>query len=87
MGLWAIKYADEDEKWWVDMVYQDGPPGVARGKVGARVVVKGFSDVMGPVLARKASIPADVLEDWPTDTPIVLTRAEIGPDSSLSNSS
>ena len=87
MGLWAIKYADEDEKWWVDMVCQDGPPGVARGKVGARVVVKGFSNVMGPVLVRKASIPADAFEDWPTDTPIVLTRAEIAPDLSLSSSS
>jgi len=39
-----------------------------------------------PVLARKASIPPAALGDWPSDTPVILTRAEIGPDSSLSTS-
>jgi len=87
MGLWAIKYADEDEKWWIDVVYQESPPGVDRGKVGERVVVKGFRDVTGPVVARRASIPPEILPDWPTDTPVVLTRAEIGPESSLSKAS
>lgn len=87
MRLWAIKYADEDEKWWVDIVCQDQPPTVVCRKVGGRVVVKGFGDVVGPVLTWKASIPADALEDWPTDTPVALTEAELGPDSSLSNSS
>jgi len=55
--------------------------------VGERVVVKGFSDVTGPVVARRASIPPEILPDWPTDTPVVLTRAEIGPESSLSKAS
>ncbi len=67
MGLWAIKYADVDDKWWVDVVLQEAPPAV-------------------PVLARKASIPPAALGDWPSDTPVILTRAEIGPDSSLSTS-
>ena len=87
MGLWAIKYADEHEKWWVDVVVQDAPPAVARGKVGERVVTEGFTEVTGPMLARRVSIPAEALEDWPADTAVMLTRAEIGPDSSLSTSS
>jgi hypothetical protein len=87
MGLWAIKYTDEHEKSWVDVVLQDAPPAVARGKVGDRVVTEGFTDVTGPVVARRASIPAFALEDWPTDTPVILTRVELGPDSSLSKSS
>jgi hypothetical protein len=77
MGLWAIKYSDEHEKWWVDVVLQDTPPAVARGKVEGRVVTEGFAEVKGPVVARRASIPAAV----------ILTRAELGPDSSLSTSS
>ena len=87
MGLWAIKYSDEHEKWWVDVVLQDTPPAVARGKVEGRVVTEGFAEVTGPVVARRASIPAAALEDWPADTPVILTRAELGPDSSLSTSS
>jgi hypothetical protein len=87
MGLWAIKYSDEHEKWWVDVVLQDTPPAVARGKVESRVVTEGFAEVKGPVVARRASIPAAALEDWPADTPVILTRAELGPDSSLSTSS
>ncbi len=86
MGLWAIKYADADEKWWVDVVLQEAPPAVSREQVGGRVVTAGFKSVTGPVLARKASIPPAALEDWPSDTPVILTRAEIGPDSSLSTS-
>jgi hypothetical protein len=35
MGLWAIKYTDEHQKWWVDVVLQDAPPPVAREKIGA----------------------------------------------------
>ena len=23
MGLWGMKYADADEKWWVDVVLQE----------------------------------------------------------------
>jgi hypothetical protein len=87
MGLWAIKYSDEHEKWWVDVVLQDKPPAVARGKVGNRVVTEGFTEVTGPVVARRASIPPGALEDWPADTAVILTRAELGPDSSLSTSS
>ena len=40
MGLWAIKYADEHEKWWVDLVVQEKPPAVARSKAGDRVVTE-----------------------------------------------
>ena len=87
MGLWAIKYADEHEKWWVDLVIQENPPAVARGKAGDRVVTEGFADVTGPVLARRVSIPSEALEDWPIDTPVILTRAELAPDSSLSTAS
>jgi len=87
MGLWAIKYSDEHEKWWLDVVIQDAPPAVTRGKVGDRVVTEGFAEATGPVVARRASIPAGTLEDWPADTPVILTRAELGPDSSLSTSS
>jgi len=87
MGLWAIKYADEHEKWWVDLVVQENPPAVARGKAGDRVVTEGFADVTGPVLARRVSIPPKALEDWPIDTPVILTRAELAPDSSLSTAS
>ena len=86
MGLWAIKYADEHQKWWVDVILQEAPP-VAREKVGERVITEGFGEVTGLVLTRRASIPADALEDWPADTPVILTRAELGPDSSLSTSS
>lgn len=87
MGLWAIKYADEHEKWWVDLVVQEKPPAVARGKVGDRVITEGFTEVTGPVLARRVSIPPEALEDWPIDTPVILTRAELAPDSSLSTAS
>ncbi len=87
MGLWAIKYADEHDKWWVDVVLQDAPPPVSREKVGGRVVTEGFAEVTGLVIARRTSISADALEDWPADTPVILTRAELGPDSSLSTSS
>jgi hypothetical protein len=87
MGLWAIKYADEHEKWWVDLVVQEKPPAVARGKAGDRVMTEGFAEVTGLVLARRVSIPSDALEDWPIDTPVILTRAELAPDSSLSTAS
>ena len=87
MALWAIKYADEHEKWWIDLVIQEKPPAVARGKAGDRVVTEGFTEVSGPVLARRVSIPADALEDWPIDTPVILTRAELAPESSLSTAS
>ena len=87
MGLWAIKYADEHGKWWVDLVVQERPPAIARGKVGDRVITEGFADATGPVLARRVSIPPEALEDWPIDTPVILTRAELAPDSSLSTAS
>jgi hypothetical protein len=86
MGLWAIKYADVDDTWWVDVVLQEAPPGVCREKVGGRLVTGGFEDVTGSVLARRASIPPTALSDWPSDTPVILTRAEIGPDTSISTS-
>jgi hypothetical protein len=86
MGLWAIKYADADEKWWVDVVLQEAPPAVSRQQVGGRVVTAGFDGVTGPVLARKASITSAAHEVWPSDTPVILTREEIGPDTSLSTS-
>lgn len=87
MGIWAIKYADEHEKWWVDVVVQDAPPAVAREKIGDRALTEGFAEVTGAVVARRASIPADALEDWPTETPVILTRVELAPDSSLSTAS
>jgi hypothetical protein len=87
MGLWAIKYADEHDKWWVDLVVQETPPAVARGKAGDRVVTEGFVEVTGRVLARRVSIPPEAFEDWPIDTPVILTRAELAPDSSLSTAS
>jgi hypothetical protein len=86
MGLWGIKYADIDEKWWVDVVLQDAPPAIRRAKVGEQVVTDGFEGVTGPVLARKASIPPTALSDWPSETVVILTRAELGPDSSTSTS-
>ena len=79
MGLWAIKYADIDEKWWLDVVLQEASPEVRRDKVGGRVVTDGFTGVTGAVLARKVSVPPASLEDWPSDTPVVLTRAELAP--------
>ena len=65
---------------------QEAPPAVSREEVGGRVVTVGFESVTGSVLARKASIPPAALGDWPSDTAVILTRAEIGPDSSLSTS-
>jgi hypothetical protein len=87
MGLWAIKYTDEHDKWWLDVVLQEAPPPVSREKVGERVVTEGFAEITGLAIARRTSIPHDALEDWPADTPVILTRAELGPDSSLSTSS
>ena len=46
MGLWAIKYSDEHQKWWVDVVLQDAPPPVARENIGGRVITEGFGEVM-----------------------------------------
>ena len=86
MGLWGMKYSDTHEKWWVDIGLQDAPPAVRLSQVGGRVVTDGFYAVTGPVLARKASIPPEALNDWPSDTPVILTRVELGPDSSLSTS-
>jgi hypothetical protein len=86
MGLWGMKYSDADDKWWVDMVLQETPPAVRLEQVGGRVVADGFDGVIGPVLVHKASIPPEALNDWPSDTPVILTRVELGPDSSLSTS-
>jgi len=86
MGLWGMKYSDADEKWWVDVVLQEAPPLVHRDRVGGRVVTDGFDGVIGPVLVHKASIPPEALDDWPSDTPVILTRVELGPESSLSTS-
>lgn len=86
MGLWGMKYADADDKWWVDLVLQDAPPAVRLDQVGGRVVADGFDGVTGPVLVHKASIPSEALNDWPSDTPVILTRVELGPETSLSTS-
>src|SRR5436309_15114285 len=86
MGLWGIKYSDIDEKWWVDVVLQEDPPAIRREKIGAQVVTDGFDGVSGPVLARKASIPPTALSDWPSETAVILTRAELVPDSSTFSS-
>ncbi len=85
MGLWGIKYSDIDEKWWVDVVLQEDPPAIRREKIGEQIVTDGFEGVTGPVLARKASIPPTALSDWPSETAVILTRAELGPDSSTSS--
>jgi hypothetical protein len=79
MGLWGIKYADIDDKWWVDVVLQEAPPAVRSVKVGGSVVTDGFDNVTGPVLVRKGSVPPTALADWPSDTPVVLTRVDLGP--------
>jgi hypothetical protein len=79
MGLWGIKYADIDDRWWVDVVLQDSPPGVRWEKIGGRVVTDGFDNVTGPVLVRKGSIPPMALADWPSDTPVILTRVNQAP--------
>jgi hypothetical protein len=86
MGLWGMKYSDTDDKWWVDMVVQDTPPAVRLDQVGSRIVADGFDGVPGQVLVHKASIRPDALNDWPSDTPVILTRVELGPESSLSTS-
>jgi len=86
MGLWGMKYSDADDKWWVDLVLQDAPPSVHLDQVGGRVVADGLDGVTGPVLLHKASIPPEALNDWPSDTPVILTRVELGPESSLSTS-
>lgn len=86
MGLWGMKYSDADDKWWVDLVLQDAPPSVRLDQVGGRIVTEGFGGVTGAVLVHKASIPPEALNDWPSDTPVILTRVELGPDSSLSTS-
>jgi hypothetical protein len=46
----------------------------------------GFDSVTGRVLVRKASIPPEALNDWPSDTPVILTRVELAPASSISTS-
>jgi len=86
MGLWGMKYSDADDKWWVDLVLQDTPPSVRLDQVGGRVVTDGFDGVTGPVLVHKASIPPEALNGWPSDTPVILTRVELGPETSLSTS-
>ncbi len=86
MGLWGMKYSDADDKWWVDVVLQDAPPSVRVDQVGGRIVTDGFDGVTGPVLVHKASIPPEALNDWPSDTPVILTRVELGPETSLSAS-
>jgi hypothetical protein len=86
VGLWGMKYSDADDKWWVDLVLQDAPPSVRRDQVGGRVMTDGFDGVTGPVLAHKASIPPEALNDWPSDTPVILTCIELGADTSLSTS-
>lgn len=86
MRRWGMKYSDPDDKWWVDLALQDAPPSVRLDQVGGRVVTESFDGVTGPVLVHKASIPPEALNEWPSDTPVILTRVELGPDSSLSTS-
>lgn len=86
MGLWGIKYADADDKWWMDLVLQEAPPAVRLDQIGGCVVAAGFDSVTGRVLVRKASIPPEALNDWPSDTPVILTRVELAPASSISTS-
>jgi hypothetical protein len=86
VGLWGMKYSDADDKWWVELLLQDAPPSVRVDQVDGRVVTDGFDGVTGPVLVHKASIPPEALNYWPSDTPVILTRVELGPETSLSTS-
>src|SRR6266704_998403 len=80
MGLWAIKYADEHDKWWVDVVLQDAPPPVSREKVGGRVVTEGFAEVTGLVIARRTPRSRRRREPAPSHRPGLAAVRASAPD-------
>ena len=75
MPLWAIKYMDLDERWWIDLLLDEQAPEVRTVAMGARVFVDGFETPGGRMIARKTSIQGADLADWPADTPLVLQPA------------
>jgi hypothetical protein len=78
MPLWGIKYADADDRWWVDLVCQDRAPEVRYLLIGARAVADGFHTFDGRLLVRKASVWSEDLADWPTDRPTLLAPLGTG---------
>ncbi|SRR6266508_3696812 len=83
MPLWAIKYVDIDDRWWLDLVYQERPPDVARTPIGSRVFTDGFRAGPGRVVAKKLSVAEGALADWPTDMPIALVPDAVGDEAHL----
>ena len=83
MPVWAIKYVDIDDRWWLDLVSQERPPDVARRPIGSRVFTDGFRTGPGRVVVRKLSVAEGALADWPTDTPIALGLEAVGDEAHL----
>lgn len=85
MRLWAIKYADIDGRWWLDLALQERPPAIRWVLAGTGLLADGFELAEGRFLVRKASIQSAELADWPSDTAVTLvpgTRQEatqVGP--------
>lgn len=75
MSLWAIKYMDMDERWWIDLLLDEKTPEVRSVAMGARVFIDGFETTGGRMIARKTSIQGADLADWPADTPLILQPA------------
>ena len=75
MLLWAIKYMDLDERWWLDLLLDEKTPEVRSVAIGAAVFVDGFETTGGRMIARKTSIQGADLPDWPVDTPLILRPA------------
>ena len=72
MPLWAIKYMDMDERWWIDLILQDHRPEIENVIVGSEIFCDGFKTTNARILARKASVEATDLAEWPTDSAVVL---------------
>ena len=83
MPLWAIKYVDIDDRWWLDLVYQERAPDVARTPVGSRVFTDGFRTGPGRLVAKKLSVAEASPADWPTDTPFALGPDVVGDEAPL----
>lgn len=75
MPLWAIKYVDLDERWWIDLLLDEKTPKVRSVAMGARAFVDGFETAGGRMIVRETSIQGADLGDWPADTPVVLYPA------------
>lgn len=90
MRLWAIKYADIDGRWWLDLALQERPPAIRWVLAGTDLLADGFDLVEGRFLVRKASIQSAELADWPSDTAVTLApgtlqeATQVGPTSRAS---